>query len=359
MGEIWIKEAERLGGGSIGGAMDTPSAPPRVVWHTTESGTGDTSFKGVADYLIRIGAEPHILYDPTTDRLAQYGPLNQSARALKNDGLTRTNRTGAVCIQIEVLGRAANPFTSTWQPGPNFRALMRAIRSWGVPDAWPGGALAERYNDPNVSRSRTTWATKGGHYGHSQIPGNDHWDPGAINKNAIFAAAPVTPPPADSGSTSGSASTYTVKAGDTLSGIGAKTGVKWETIASLNGIKSPYVILVGQVLKLKDSTSTAPAKPAAKPVVSVAHLNVARAKDVPAPTGHTTYPAEVKIVEDALVKEGHLDKGYADGSWGTLTDAAYNAFRRKMGYTGSAATGSVGLESLKKLAARHGFVAVA
>jgi hypothetical protein len=282
--------------------MDTPSAPPRVVWHTTESGHGDTSFKNVGEYLIRIGAEPHILYDPTTDRLAQYGPLNQSARALRNDGLTRTNRTGRVCIQIEVLAKAARPFTEYWKPGPNFRALMRAIRSWGVPDVWPAGALASSYS-ANVSRNRTTWATKGGHYGHCNIPGNDHWDPGAIDRAAIFSAAPKDTAPA------------------------------------------------------KPAT---PAKPApTKPVVSVAHLNAARAKDIPAPTGHTTYKAEVLTVERALVAEGLLDKSYADGSFGTKTQEAYDAFRRRVGYRGSAATGSVGLESLKKLAARRGFTAKA
>ena len=42
---------------------------------------------------------------------------------------------------------------------------------------------------------------------------------------------------------------YTVRSGDTLSGIGAKLGVKWQTIASLNNIKSPYVIQPGQKLK--------------------------------------------------------------------------------------------------------------
>lgn len=44
--------------------------------------------------------------------------------------------------------------------------------------------------------------------------------------------------------------TYTVKSGDTLSGIGQKTGKNWKDIASLNGIKSPYTIYPGQVLKL-------------------------------------------------------------------------------------------------------------
>lgn len=43
--------------------------------------------------------------------------------------------------------------------------------------------------------------------------------------------------------------TYTVRSGDTLSGIGAKLGVPWQTIASLNNIKSPYIIQPGQKLK--------------------------------------------------------------------------------------------------------------
>ena len=47
----------------------------------------------------------------------------------------------------------------------------------------------------------------------------------------------------------GKAKAYTVKKGDTLSGIGAKLGVNWKTLASKNGIKAPYVIRVGQKLK--------------------------------------------------------------------------------------------------------------
>lgn len=42
---------------------------------------------------------------------------------------------------------------------------------------------------------------------------------------------------------------YTVQAGDTLSGIGAKLGVDWTAIARDNGIPNPYVIQVGQQLK--------------------------------------------------------------------------------------------------------------
>lgn len=55
--------------------------------------------------------------------------------------------------------------------------------------------------------------------------------------------------------------TYTVQKGDTLSKIGQKTGVAWKTIANLNGIKFPYVVKVGQVLKLSSTTSTSNSKP--------------------------------------------------------------------------------------------------
>ncbi len=194
MGIIWIEDAERLGDGKIGGDMDTPKRPPRVVWHTTESGAGNPAFDAVGKYLRTIGAEPHILYDPTTDRLGQFGPLDKSARALRNDGSTRTNRTGKVCIQIEVLARAASPFTAYWKPGPNFRKLMTAIRSWGVPDVFPMGALPASAGS-NL-RTESVWLGEAGHYGHRNVPGNDHWDPGAISRTALFAAAPVAGAPA-------------------------------------------------------------------------------------------------------------------------------------------------------------------
>lgn len=49
------------------------------------------------------------------------------------------------------------------------------------------------------------------------------------------------------------ADTYTVQKGDWLSKIGEKTGIDWEVIAKLNGITEPWIIKVGQVLKLKET----------------------------------------------------------------------------------------------------------
>ncbi|MFD7554106.1 hypothetical protein ACFV9E_06150 [Streptomyces sp. NPDC059835] len=197
MGEIWIPEAIRLGDGVIAGAgaMDTPNNPPRAVWHTTEGSSGTAAaFQSTADYLMSENYEPHILYDPKTDMLGQFGPLNQSAKALVNAGSVRTNRTGRVCIQIEVMAKAGTAFTGYWKPGKNFRALLRAIRSWGIPDEWPAGRLAQSYSDDSP-RPLNTWLTRGGHYGHSNVPGNDHWDPGAIDRAALLAAGAATTTP--------------------------------------------------------------------------------------------------------------------------------------------------------------------
>ncbi|MEV0558690.1 peptidoglycan-binding domain-containing protein [Streptomyces sp. NPDC050597] len=293
MGTNWIEKAQRLGDGSIGGAMDSPSIPGRVVWHTTESGAGDDAFRSVTAHLISVSAEPHLLYDPTTDRLGQFGPLNASARALRNDGSTRTNRVGKVCIQIEVLGRAGKPFTATWKPGPNYRAMMAAIRSWKIPDTFPAGRLATSGADA-TNRPRTIWMSKGGHYGHANIPGNDHWDPGNIDKSALFEAAPVGKP-APGGTTP------------------------------------------------------------SKPVVDLSNVIAAARRDPGLPQGGKTHKADVLVVEKALVAEGLLPAQWADGSFGSRTVEAYASLQRRYGFSGADANGIPGQTTLKRLGKERGF----
>lgn len=48
----------------------------------------------------------------------------------------------------------------------------------------------------------------------------------------------------------GGSKTYTVKSGDTLSGIAAKFGTTYQAIAAKNGISNPNLIYPGQVLKI-------------------------------------------------------------------------------------------------------------
>jgi hypothetical protein len=74
-GPAYITGAIRFGDQSIGGAMDYPGNPPRTTWHTTESPSGRTYFYSIAAYLIRIAAEPQVIYDPDSDLIGQFGPL--------------------------------------------------------------------------------------------------------------------------------------------------------------------------------------------------------------------------------------------------------------------------------------------
>ncbi|MDX6260341.1 MAG: hypothetical protein QOH84_2029 [Kribbellaceae bacterium] len=96
------------------------------------------------------------------------------------------------------------------------------------------------------------------------------------------------------------------------------------------------------------------------PTVSVARVIAAAKKDAPGPDGAVSFPAEVRVVEAALVAEGLLSTTFAkDGSFGTVTIKAYAQFQRRLGFSGKDADGIPGLDSLKQLGRKHGFMAVA
>jgi hypothetical protein len=96
------------------------------------------------------------------------------------------------------------------------------------------------------------------------------------------------------------------------------------------------------------------------PTVSLARVIAAAKKDAPGPDGATSFPAEVRVVEAALVAEGLLSPAFAkDGSFGTVTIKAYAQFQRRMGFSGQDANGIPGPDSLKRLGLKHGFRSVA
>lgn len=200
MGERWVKEAEDLKASGTSGQMLRNHNNPKVTWHVTVSHPG--SFDMVHRVLTSKKSEPHFIYDPKTDRLGQYFPLDRGARALGNDGNTPTNRDGTINIQIEVVAMPGDIRTGakgfTELPyfdadAPNFRAMMRAIRSWGVPDVWTSDVARGSWADDSVSRSWTKYR-KAGHTGHCAVPGNSHWDPGNIDRDAIFGSSVKSQP---------------------------------------------------------------------------------------------------------------------------------------------------------------------
>lgn len=81
---------------------------------------------------------------------------------------------------------------------------------------------------------------------------------GISNPNKISVGQKIKIPSAgSSGSTStgGGDTVYTVKAGDTLSGIAAKHGTTYQALASYNGISNPNKISVGQKIKIPGGSS--------------------------------------------------------------------------------------------------------
>jgi hypothetical protein len=190
-GEVWIPEAEDLNPNGSSGTMSGQGGP-RVTLHCTVSNPG--SFDAMHDVLTDKSAEPHLLYDYKSDRLGQYFPLNKSARALMSGSHSVShNKMGSVNIQIEVCAQPVDwTADDDWHPGPNFRAMMRAVRSWGVRDEFV--YRTAKSSGDNVRRSWDTFdsTNTGGNrwWGHCHIPSPEsHWDPGPLNLDRFFAAA--------------------------------------------------------------------------------------------------------------------------------------------------------------------------
>ncbi|MFH8771997.1 peptidoglycan-binding protein [Streptomyces sp. NPDC017958] len=210
MPDLWLPGAERHPLSDTA-PTDTQYAP-RVIWHITwdKNGTAAKPADLVPfDQLVRYftgagsGMAPHLLWDPFTGRTAQFYPATSRSKSVVDSaGGTRTNRTGRVCLQVETLffpycrvnGRSYATVRNT--PAKGLDKILAWARSWGVPDTWPMGSPTWSAN-----RSERTWETRGGHYGHSQVPENQHTDPGPMPKWSGTTA--YVPPPFPAGLTPG------------------------------------------------------------------------------------------------------------------------------------------------------------
>lgn len=179
-GALWLPGAVRSPQpGAV--KLDT-SLPPRVTWHITsdvDPGKTQPAFAGVSAYLKNAGYCPTIMWDPFTGQVEQYYPANVGARALK-----AWNEDGARHIQIEVLfsrGAYRNGkqyWTLAETPLKGFAGIVQWLDSHGIPRTWPMGPTPPI--GQSGTRSVSVWNSKAGHYGHSQVPGNDHTDPGTF-----------------------------------------------------------------------------------------------------------------------------------------------------------------------------------
>ena len=194
MVDLWMPGAARHSVGNTG-AMN--GGPARAVWHIT-SNEHDWTFKNELGWFAGGGADvaPHLLWDPFTGEITQFFPADSRSLSLQNAGNVKTNRTGKYCIQIETVftqgetvgGKKYATVRDT--PCKNLDKIMTWLRSLGIPDTWPGGAPTAFARD---TVSLDIWLNHGGHYGHHQIPGNSHVDPGPMPD--LFASAPIPSKP--------------------------------------------------------------------------------------------------------------------------------------------------------------------
>lgn len=135
--------------------------------------------------------------------------------------------------------------------------------------------------------------------------------PAPVIERAPAATRPATTSPGKSATANKDwrPETYTVKKGDTLFSIGLEYGYDYKEIAQANNIAPPYVIHIGQKLKLKQSSANgngatpataaaAAPKPANDDDVIITPLNldgVAPVQPVPAMPSNTA-PADVLVL---------------------------------------------------------------
>lgn len=166
------------------------------VLHTTES----TRFIPNQDNYFGHSSYPHFTCVVTGGVffVYQHISIRRAARALKNlSGGVQTNREGV--IQIEVVGRATEPFTNNPVMVRGLTQLMRWIESQTEIEAQSRvhfNPYPQSYGR-GIGNQRLTydqWQRYVGWLGHQHVPENDHGDPGAISISMLM-QVPNNPPP--------------------------------------------------------------------------------------------------------------------------------------------------------------------
>lgn len=170
---------------------------------------------------------------------------------------TSTYIAGGLDGNVDLTGITDNGYTKNNNPETQTPAINQGQQA----DNTPKYDIAAG-NQVKVKFGAGSWATgeaipdwvKGRTYSVAQTSGNrvllsgiNSW----INKSDVeiisVSSVPIQAP---------ATSTYTVRAGDTLSSIASKFGTSYQALASLNGISNPNLIYVGQVLRVNGSAST-------------------------------------------------------------------------------------------------------
>ncbi|MET9065601.1 hemopexin repeat-containing protein [Streptosporangium sandarakinum] len=178
--DVWLPNAERMPAAKNGPKYRP--LPWRGVLHTTEGPT----IAGALQTFRDTDFWPTLTIEPNTFRVVQHYSLNAGARAL-SDRATPAN--AARCVQIEIVGFAAQ--TPSWAPEQLafIREVIRDIESL-VPIPRQSGRTfldaAGVNSRPGNRMSVEEWNRFSGWCGHQHVPGESHWDPGALDIDTLL-----------------------------------------------------------------------------------------------------------------------------------------------------------------------------
>nr|WP_221308361.1 hypothetical protein [Nocardiopsis mwathae] len=156
---------------------------PRAVWLTAEADPATHSARTIADRYSDKEPSAHLVWNPVSGETVQLLPATVPALGrLACD--PDPAREGRVCLVIEVIGQADDPFTD--RPLTGIDPILAWLDSWEVARAWPAGPPPP-VDKPPCRRNDSTrlWAL-GGHFGHSQVPGSQAIGPGAISPDRLL-----------------------------------------------------------------------------------------------------------------------------------------------------------------------------
>jgi hypothetical protein len=178
--ELWLEGADIVRS-PVNGPAFLPF-PWRGVLHTTE---GNTIQAAIDEFRKNNNDFPHFTIDPNAGKIVQHISLSVGSRALGDKGVAAN---AAHAIQIEMVGLAKD--TPTWGAGKLafVRSVMRQIEGL-VPVPQRSGLqfldAAGVNHNPKNRMNAGQWASFSGWCGHQHVPGDNHWDPGAIDIDTL------------------------------------------------------------------------------------------------------------------------------------------------------------------------------
>ncbi|WEZ02578.1 N-acetylmuramoyl-L-alanine amidase [Bacillus subtilis] len=297
---------------------------------TIHNTANDASAANEISYMIGNTSSTSFHFAVDDKEVRQGIPTNRNAWHT-GDGTNGTGNRKSIGVEICYSKSGGPKYKAAEKLAIKFVAQLLKERGWGI----------------DRVRKHQDW---NGKYCPHRILSEGRWDEvKAAIEAELKALEGKTTSKTSSSAPKASGGTYTVKKGDTLSVIAKEHGVSVATLQSLNGIKNPNLIKVGQVLKLTGSSSSN-AKPSSKKTSYALPSGVIKL------TSPMTKGTKVRQVQNALAAlYFYPDKGAKnngiDGVYGPKTANAVKRFQSMYGLTQDGIYGSktkAKLESLLK-----------